>query len=299
MPHILNTPISRKQFVKKSLQLTGSLLTLGYLYNPLKASAPKKVYHFAFLSDTHVRAYKGEQYRGFFPYKNLETVVEQVLGSQSEFMLIDGDVARLDGQLGDYVAVKDIIDPVSGKIPVAMALGNHDDRDNFTNIFSKPEPGKQDVRKKHVLLLDFGEFNFILLDSLMFANKTPGLLGHEQRIWLHKFLKTPDKKPVFLFVHHTLGDGDSDLLDSDRFFNIILPHKKVKAVFYGHSHVYKISEREHIKLINIPAIGYNFTDSQPVGWLEAEFSTEKVLLKLHAIGGNTEEDGEVKEVRWN
>ena len=72
-------------------------------------------------------------------------------------------------------------------------------------------------------------------------------------------------------MHHTLGEGDGDLLDTDRFFQILKPHRQVKAIFYGHSHVYEYGFREGKHLINLPAVGYNFSDAQPVGWLDARF----------------------------
>src|SRR2546422_5539601 len=51
-------------------------------------------------------------------------------------------------------------------------------------------------------------------------------------------------RPTLLFVHHTLGDGDGELLDVQRLFELVRPQRKVKAIFYGHSHKYARSE-EH------------------------------------------------------
>src|SRR5690606_33357489 len=100
------------------------------------------------------------------------------------------------------------------------------------------------------------------------------------------------------FLHHTLGDGDGDLLDFEQVFQIMKPYRQVKAIFYGHSHAYSIAQRDHIYLINQPAVGYNFSDAQPVGWLDAKFSPQGVGLTLHAIGGNLEEDGQTKQIEW-
>lgn len=41
-------------------------------------------------------------------------------------------------------------------------------------------------------------------------------MGEHQRAWLVEYLKSYAEKPVILFVHLTLGDGDGDLLDADR-----------------------------------------------------------------------------------
>ena len=76
-----------------------------------------------------------------------------------------------------------------------------------------------------------------------------------------------------------------------RLFEIIKPVAAVKALVFGHSHVYQFTEREGIHLINLPAIGYNFNDSQPVGWVETHLTAQGGRFTLHAIGGNTEGDG--------
>jgi len=108
-----------------------------------------------------------------------------------------------------------------------------------------------------------------------------------------------EAKPTVLFVHHTLADGDGDLLDVDRLYQIIQPHSYVKAIFYGHSHRYAVEEKHGLKLINLPAVGYNFDDSQPVGWIDAQFTAEGVNMTLRAIGGNLDGNGKTNLVRWS
>jgi hypothetical protein len=51
-------------------------------------------------------------------------------------------------------------------------------------------------------------------------------------------------------------------------------------------------------LINLPAVGYNFNDGEPVGWVEASFTAEGGDFRLRAIGGNTEQDGKRVSLRW-
>ena len=297
MPHIISSNISRKEFLKKSVRIGGTLATWGLFYERSQGAEATSV-HLAILADTHVAAYKNEQYRGFFPSKNFQTVLDQVSEKNPETMIITGDVARLKGELGDYSAIQDQLQTLNQDIPVLMALGNHDDRKNFYDIFKDSVRDKQKVFNKHVLVMDYGSIRIILLDSLMFVNKTPGFLGKEQRNWLQEYLEKSDDKPVFIFVHHTLNDGDNDLLDAERLFGILKKQNKVKAIFYGHSHIYSFTERDNLKLINIPAVGYNFIDSQPVGWLEARLSAEKGIFTLHAIGGNMEDNGKLTEIEW-
>jgi hypothetical protein len=115
---------------------------------------------------------------------------------------------------------------------------------------------------------------------------------------LQDYLKKCDETPTILCFHHTLGDGDGDLLDVPRLFDIIKPIRKVKAILYGHSHEYGFSEFEGIHLVNLPAVGYNFSDTEPVGWVEARLTAKGGDFTLHVLAGNKEKDGSVKKLAW-
>ena len=67
---------------------------------------------------------------------------------------------------------------------------------------------------------------------------------------------------------------------------------------YGHSHKYEFRESDGIQLINLPAVGYNFTSAQPVGWVEARLNGKGGEFVLHAVGGNPKKDGRTTMVRW-
>jgi hypothetical protein len=72
----------------------------------------------------------------------------------------------------------------------------------------------------------------------------------------------------------------------------------VKAIFHGHSHVWRLGRRQEVDVINLPALGFNFRDEDPVGWVEAWFRREGVQLALHALGGNRAEDGRRVSLAW-
>ena len=74
--------------------------------------------------------------------------------------------------------------------------------------------------------------------------------------------------------------------------------KKVKAVVYGHSHVYAFSEYKGIHQINLPATGYNFSDNDPVGWVEARLTAHGGEFVLHATAGNKDKDGTITKLAW-
>jgi 3',5'-cyclic AMP phosphodiesterase CpdA len=200
--------------------------------------------------------------------------------------------------LGDYANLKKLLDPLVEKTPVFMGLGNHDNRENFLKTFEQAAGQKPLVSGKHMVVINKGPVRLIVLDSLLYTDKVPGFLGKAQRQWLENHLKESDNTPTILCFHHTLGDADGDLLDVLRLFDMIEPIQKVKAIVYGHSHVYEFSKFEEIHLINLPAVGYNFSDKDPVGWVEVRLTGEDGDFTLHAAGGNTEADGRTTKLTW-
>jgi 3',5'-cyclic AMP phosphodiesterase CpdA len=248
----------------------------------------------ALLSDTHISEDPEFTNRGFFPSRNLKTVVGQVAASHWDQQVVNGDLALRLGQAADYRRFMDLTRPLVAATPLALSLGNHDDRLNAIAALG----AKDAVANKWVSAFDAGPFHVIVLDSLFQTNMTAGLLGKLQRDWLVKVLDEHAGKPALVLVHHTLDDSDGSLLDSDRFLKIVTSRKQVKAVFYGHSHVYKYDVQDGLHLVNQPAVGYNFADDQPVGWLEAEFGPMDAQLTLHAIGGNRALDGQTKLLKW-
>ena len=298
MAQISYKSVSRRDFIKTGLAATGALLAgcTGYRFDLGKSRG--KVIRWAFLADTHIPADIADNYRDFYPYQNLQRVVSEIICDLPDGVAIAGDLARLEGKLEDYNNLKKLLNPVVEKTPVFMALGNHDDRKNFLQVFHKTSGERQPAAGKHVVVFDEPPIRLIILDSLFYVNKVPGLLGKAQRHWLQSYLKGCDNTPTILCFHHTLGDGDGDLLDVPRLFDIIKPIRKVKAIVYGHSHAYGFSKFKGVHLINLPATGYNFNDAAPVGWVEAQLTGKGGSFILHTIGGNKDEDGIVTKLTW-
>ena len=154
------------------------------------------------------------------------------------------------------------------------------------------------VEGKYVATASASPVRLILLDSLMWVNLFPGQLGKTQRQWLQSYLKSCDDRPTILFVHHTINDGANDLLDAGQLVDIIRPATKVKAVVFGHSHACNFSQVHGIYLINVPALGFNFSDHQPVGWIDARLTGKGGEFTVRAIGGNRQLDGYVVRLDW-
>jgi 3',5'-cyclic AMP phosphodiesterase CpdA len=150
-----------------------------------------------------------------------------------------------------------------------------------------------------VTTIDAGPVSLVFLDSLLATNVTPGQLGKAQRAWLANYLDGNAGKPLIVFVHHQPDpDNDGALVDSEALLAILRPRRAVKALIFGHTHEYRFAKQDGLHLINLPAIGYNFSDPYPVGWVDSTFSARDVTLKLHAIAGERREDGKVTELTW-
>ena len=289
--------ITRRDFLKAGFTAAGSIIAFGPANALAAPNNRREKTRWALLADTHIPEDVTDSYRGFRPCENLENAIPRIVTASPDGVVIAGDLARLEGKPGDYARLKELLAPLAGKAPIYMAPGNHDDRGNLLRVFDKAA-GRQNVPGKHVAVADGPPVRVITLDSLMFVNKTPGLLGKAQRQWLKDYLTACDDTPTILCFHHTLADGDGDLLDLPRLFEIVRPIRKVKAIVYGHSHVYGFSKYRGIHLINLPAMGYSFGDAHPVGWVEAVLTARRGIFTLHAVAGNKDNDGSVKKLNW-
>jgi 3',5'-cyclic-AMP phosphodiesterase len=300
MPGVFYQP-NRREFLRGSLLAGVAVVLQGCQSSPKGSlSLPDEEVRLALISDTHVGLVElPKERRPFDPRGQLRQIVPDIISGRPRGVILNGDAAFREGLNEDYVELKTLLNPLSAAAPVYIGLGNHDDRANFKKIFTAGGGLDAGVANHHVLIIEEPWIRFIVLDSLLYVNRAAGLLGEKQRAWLGEYLNTHRDKPAILFVHHTLGEGDGDLLDAGRMFEIIRPNRQVKAIFYGHSHAWNISERQGVKLINLPAVGYNFTAKEPVGWVDARFGRKGVELTLHAIAGNREQDGKSTWVGWS
>jgi Calcineurin-like phosphoesterase len=126
MPHATLPPLTRRAF---SLSLVGVGVSL--------LQSAQSEMHWALMSDLHIPANPADAYRGFKPQDNLKRIIPDILEAKPEGALICGDVARLTGLTADYEAARALLPPVSEKMPMALALGNHDHSGNFLGVFGK------------------------------------------------------------------------------------------------------------------------------------------------------------------
>lgn len=284
--------IDRRSFLKQAV-------TAASMAGVAELTADPANTRVALLSDTHIAADPNDRFRGFFPHQNLRKTVDQVSGSHFDLLVVNGDIARQKGEPEDYAKFTPFIDPLAERMPLVITLGNHDDRKNARSALARRAGDIAPVEQKLVSTIDAGAFQFVMLDSLLVTNVIPGQLGKSQRVWLEDHLQELGAKPVVVFVHHNPNpDDDGALVDADRLLAILKPKRSVKALIFGHTHAYGLDKQDGLHLINLPAVGYNFSDGHPVGWVEGTFSSQGVELKLHVVAGDTKGDGNVARLSW-
>ncbi len=298
MPELLYQPLDRRRFLRISILGPSLLAAAPFIYAGEDLRDVGRSLDLALLSDPHIAADALDAYRGFVPTENLIQAVAQLMSTPARAVLVNGDVARLKGLTADYDHFKRLVATVSEKLPVLCTLGNHDDRKRFRQSVRTVLGQQQPVPEKHAVVFQDPVVDIVMLDSLNVVNDSSGLLGVSQLAWLSSYLELPATRPAVIFVHHSLGEGKGHLLDSVAMFQILDQYPRVKAVFHGHSHVWKVSRRGRLWVVNLPAVGYNFADNQPVGWVHARFTRSGVGLRLHAFAGDRTQDGVIEDLPW-
>jgi 3',5'-cyclic-AMP phosphodiesterase len=293
-------PLSRRQFLAGAMAAGTKLLAPRQAFCAQDAEADR----WALLADTHIARDPQTIHRGVNMAENLRRVVQEVLGRpRPAGVILDGDCALLDGQAGDYATLAELLPPLRGSnIPIHMTLGNHDDRDHFRAGFARILPRAPLLESWHVGVIETPRANWFLLDSQDGVNKTPGKIGPTQRRWLADALDARPGTPALIVGHHNPALGNLEqnnaLVDTQELFQVLVPRKQVKALIFGHTHVWNLAEYQGIHLVNLPPVAYLFKAGLPNGWVDVTIRDNGATLELRALDPKHPAHGKVTELRW-
>lgn len=264
-------------------------------------------------SDTHIAADPKAIARETCMADNLKRCVAQALNQKEKpfGVLVNGDLAYLDGQAGDYSTFVDLMQPLrDAGLPVHLTLGNHDNREvcvaSCTSLDLALVEEKKPVEKKQVSVVSSARIHWVLLDSLDKINNTPGNLGEAQLAWLDRTIAALNDKPTIVMVHHDPqrevpeGKKFTGLLDTDALLSRISAHKKVKALIYGHTHNWQIKNGDKTGLheVNLPPVAYTFNKQRPNGWVRATVRDDGIDLELRSLNPDHPEHGKKTSLQW-
>lgn len=318
MPYTL-PPLSRRRFLGQSLAAAaGGLLGREGTFAGTEADPSSWI----LFSDAHIAADRELVARDVKMAANLGACVKQALGAHGTAAgaFLSGDCAYLFGKPEDYATLAALLQPLrTAGLPIHLMMGNHDERANFLASLDKPE-APSPVEHRIVGLVESPLVNWFMLDSLDKTNKTPGVLGPEQRAWLEKSLDAHGDKPAIVVVHHNVipaapgdaGNGASgtveaakqhalrnSLTDSGELLAILSPRRQVKACIYGHTHAWSVlRETSGIHLINLPPTAYVFKAGMPIGWVHALLRKDGMKLTLNCLDPAHTQHGAVADLAW-
>jgi Icc protein len=261
----------------------------------------------AFLSDSHVGKKAEEVARECNMHDRLKQVVAEVvkLDPKPACAVVDGDLAYKTGTAAEYKSFGGLVEPVrEAGVPLHLALGNHDHFGRFAEGLARLRPKDRPVEGKQVVVAELERVNLFVLDSFDPKNTVGGLLGAEQLMWLTKALDDRKAKPAVVCVHHPLqfepdrNKKYNGLADSVELWPILKGRPHVKAFVFGHTHTWKLAERDGVHLINLPAIGYPFARTEVTGWVDASFTDKGVKLEVRALDPKHPKYGEKVELAW-
>ena len=191
---------------------------------------------FIHISDLHLIA-PGNTLWGFDPLARLDACLADILAHHGDaaFCAISGDLTER-GEVAAYEALKDRL----SRFPLTtyLALGNHDDRENFFGVFGespRDESGYVQCAAEHEGVA------ILTLDTLKGPPSSAGLYGEDRRSWLEAELARIGDKPVVIFMHHPPFDIGHDLMDLIKLedgdgFHKVLSRRNIKHIFFGHAH---------------------------------------------------------------
>lgn len=266
---------------------------------PAAAAAPLAADHMALLADVHVSG-------GIFKSmaSRFSTTMKQVLTlpQRPEAILVAGDCAYLSGGRNDYREFARRISPLlDAGMPLHLTLGNHDDREHFWSTLPREQQEAHLTLGRHAQVLPGRHANWFLLDSLDKTNKSPGELGGQQLEWLAAELDARPNTPALLMLHHDpiRNGGEGSLQDSKSLLSLIRHRRQVKALFFGHTHVWNVAQdRSGIYLVNLPATGYTLWGRSFIGWVDCHVQPGGATLQVHALNRKEDEHGQTARLTW-
>jgi hypothetical protein len=295
------SPLSRRRFLASSVAVGLSVWT----WHPaLGEEGRRDPDRWVLIADTHVAADRDLVHREVKMAENLTRVVAAVaaLEPRPAGVLLNGDVAFHKGEPEDYRLVAELFKPLGeAGTPISFTLGNHDHRENMQAGLLRGA-GRSPVDGWQVAVLETPQANWFLLDTLEKVNTTPGLLGGAQLDWLARALDERKGKPALVVAHHDpqwiLPALRTGLRDTEKLFEVLVPRKQVKALFYGHTHQWQRKEHEGIHLVNLPPVSYLFNKEAPNGWVEMRLRQGGAVLVLQALDPKHRQHGEKVELTW-
>ena len=311
MPIIL-PPITRRQFIQRSLAFGGTAIIAPHaLAAADRKGAGLDQSRVALLADTHISADSSQRYPGTkwpgTPVKEenhewvnmadcLTEAAKSVLAlnPRPAHLIVNGDCALSNGKESEYKEFLRLVEPIrAAGITVHVTIGNHDNRENLWKLLPFL---KREQIGVHAGVIELPHANLVLLDS-----GKRGVLGEEQLDWLAKELDQRTDKPALVFGHFNPYPNrgiraNKGMRDGASLLKLLAERKHARGYFYGHTHEWQYDQRDHLHLINQPAVSYYFGKGHAHGWVDMKLSETTAELELQCIDPKHKQHREQRQV---
>ena len=229
----------------------------------------------AWLADTHVSGDAGAQRNGWRPAQQVARVVEEIAATQPDGVLVNGDLAWLDGAPDDYVQFQALLRPVR-TLPLVLGVGNHDCRENLLAHFGCERDSPVGWLAS---VVEQPPNRFVMLDSQIAPGVVGGEIGGDQLGWLGSLLADAPRRRTIVFVHHPGESSSEGCRDFNALARLAQSCPHVQAIVTGHDHEFSLGRVGEVHLIGLPSAGFPFDSGADCGWVEAGLSADGLRLR--------------------
>jgi Icc protein len=301
MPLLL-PQLSRRQFLKRAALAGAAAAFAPQVYADVSGKA-RDEHTIAFFSDTHIAADATLKHSDVNMTDNLGACVRELAAwpVKPAAVIVNGDLAFQLGLPADYTQFGKLIEPVRAIAPIHLSLGNHDVRENFWKAFPHDATKQSSALQRQATVFSTADANWFLLDSLDVANTAPGEIGSAQLHWLARELDLRPGKPAIVVPHHNpqFENVTTGLLDTAALMAVLAPRRQVKALVFGHTHHWNISQHESgIHLINLPQTSYAFKAGNPSGWTRVTLAGDSAEFELRSLDPKSPDHAQVHQLKW-
>lgn len=153
-----------------------------------------------------------------------------------------GDIMLRAGNEGEWINFRKYSEPVTKLMPLYIARGNHE---GFGPAAEAMLHSWGQIPGDHLYYsTQVGSASCIVLDGDVTGEEMS--IAGEQLLWLHQQLDSAMNNAnipaVFIFIHRPLYpqgvQASGPLCNNDELHQLFIEHPKIKAVFFGHDHIY-------------------------------------------------------------
>lgn len=189
------------------------------------------------------------------PIELLKKDLEKINCENLDFILICGDLTEY-GEEEDYLALKNHLDQLFGKIPYVVTLGNHDCK----SAFQKAWYGQSGTESAYGTVHHFREITVIALDNSSESDGN-GIITKEHCSWMKRIFMDAARRRnrVILMMHHPLifdCRTPIPIVQYPKELIKLIKRYRPAAILCGHTHYQLVGSYEDILYATCGSISF-------------------------------------------